>query len=76
MPYTSSNFGTQEFGQFCSPFQSKFAQYRITFQERGTGREKKRDRLRETDRQTVRGQGEQILKTEGSSREPYSKFHQ
>ena len=39
-------------------------------------RERKKERQTERDRQTVREQGEQILKTEGSSREPYSKFHQ
>lgn len=65
MPYTSSNFGTQEFGQFSSPFSVKVSTVQDYFSgDRDREREKKRDRERQTDRdtQTVREQGEQDFK--------------
>lgn len=53
VPYAISYFGTQEVGPFSSPFQSKFTQCRIIFQERDRER-KKRDRERRRQRQTDR----------------------
>lgn len=54
VPYTSSNSGTQEFGQFSSPFSVKVCTVQDYFSgdgDRERKRETERERLRETDRQ-------------------------
>lgn len=54
VPYAISYFGTQEVGQFSSPFQSKFTQCRIIFQERDRERKKETEREGDRDRHTER----------------------
>lgn len=52
MPYTSSNSGTQEFGQFSSPFSVKVCTVQDYFSGDGDRERKKRETERE--RQTER----------------------